>query len=75
LAAPSEKQSDRPTKPSSALDAEQRKRAASYVAATNFGGHVMSTKTNIVKYLAFRTAAFVGLTAVSTAVMALPYMA
>jgi hypothetical protein len=35
----------------------------------------MTTKTNIVKYLAFRTAAFIGLTAVSTAVMALPYLA
>ncbi len=35
----------------------------------------MTTKTNIVKYLAIRTAAFVGLTAVSTAVMALPYLA
>lgn len=35
----------------------------------------MNTKTSIVKYLAIRTAAFVGLTAVSTAVMALPYLA
>ncbi len=35
----------------------------------------MTTKTNIVKYLVIRTAAFVGLTAVSTAVMALPYLA
>ena len=35
----------------------------------------MSTKKNIAKYLLLRTAAFVGLTAASTAVMALPYLA
>ncbi len=35
----------------------------------------MTSKTGIIKYLAIRTAAFVGLTAVSTAVMALPYLA
>jgi hypothetical protein len=40
-----------------------------------FGGRVMSTKKSIAKYLLLRTAAFVGLTAASTAVMALPYLA
>ena len=35
----------------------------------------MSTKKNIAKYLILRTMAFVGLTAASTAVMALPYLA
>jgi hypothetical protein len=35
----------------------------------------MTTQTSIVKYLAIRIAAFVGLTAASTAVMALPYLA
>ncbi len=35
----------------------------------------MTTKTSLVRYFAIRTAAFVGLTAVSTAVMALPYLA
>ncbi len=35
----------------------------------------MTSKTSIMKYLAIRTAAFVCLTAVSTAVMALPYLA
>lgn len=43
--------------------------------STNFGGRVMSTKKNLAKYLILRTAAFVGLTAASTAVMALPYLA
>ena len=32
-------------------------------------------QTNLAKYLAIRIAAFVGLTAASTAVMALPYIA
>jgi hypothetical protein len=44
-------------------------------APTNFGGRVMTTKSSILKYLLLRTAAFVGLTAASTAVMALPYLA
>lgn len=35
----------------------------------------MSSKTEIVKYLLVRTVAFIGLTAASTAVMALPYLA
>jgi hypothetical protein len=35
----------------------------------------MKTKSSIAKYLLLRTAAFVGLTAISTAVMALPYLA
>ena len=35
----------------------------------------MTTKSNIAKYLLIRTIAFVGLTAASTAVMALPYLA
>ena len=35
----------------------------------------MTTKTSIAKYLLIRTLAFVGLTAASTAVMALPYLA
>jgi hypothetical protein len=35
----------------------------------------MTKKTSIAKYLAIRIAAFVGLTAASTAVMALPYIA
>ena len=35
----------------------------------------MTTKKSIAKYLLLRTAAFVGLTAASTAVMALPYLA
>jgi hypothetical protein len=35
----------------------------------------MATKSNILKYLLIRTAAFIGLTAASTAVMALPYLA
>jgi hypothetical protein len=43
--------------------------------SNKFGGRVMSTKKNIAKYLILRTAAFVGLTAASTAVMALPYLA
>jgi hypothetical protein len=43
--------------------------------STNFGGRAMSTKKNLAKYLILRTAAFVGLTAASTAVMALPYLA
>ncbi len=34
----------------------------------------MTSKTNTVRYLLLRTAAFIGLTAVSTAVMALPYL-
>jgi hypothetical protein len=34
----------------------------------------MTSKNSIVKYLAIRTAAFIGLTAASTAVMALPYL-
>jgi hypothetical protein len=34
----------------------------------------MTTKLDIAKYLLVRTAAFIGLTAVSTAVMALPYL-
>jgi hypothetical protein len=34
----------------------------------------MKTKAELFKYLAARTAAFVGLTAASTAVMALPYL-
>jgi hypothetical protein len=40
-----------------------------------FRGTVMKTKSSIAKYLLVRTAAFVGLTAASTAVMALPYLA
>jgi hypothetical protein len=43
--------------------------------ANEFGGRVMSTKKSIAKYLILRTVAFVGLTAASTAVMALPYLA
>lgn len=35
----------------------------------------MNTKIELLKYLAARTAAFIGLTAASTAVMALPYLA
>ena len=35
----------------------------------------MSKNKSIAKYLLIRTAAFIGLTAVSTAVMALPYLA
>jgi hypothetical protein len=35
----------------------------------------MTTKSSIAKYLLVRIAAFVGLTAISTAVMALPYLA
>jgi hypothetical protein len=35
----------------------------------------MTSNTNIVRYLLVRTAAFIGLTAISTAVMALPYLA
>jgi hypothetical protein len=34
----------------------------------------MSTQVSFAKYLAIRTAAFVGLTAASTMVMALPYL-
>lgn len=53
----------------------KRKPVALITAATNFRGTTMTTKSNIVKYLLLRTAAFVGLTAASTAVMALPYLA
>jgi hypothetical protein len=35
----------------------------------------MTSKTSILRYFAIRTVAFIGLTAVSTAVMALPYLA
>jgi hypothetical protein len=35
----------------------------------------MTKKTSIARYLLIRTTAFFGLTAVSTAVMALPYLA
>jgi hypothetical protein len=35
----------------------------------------MTTRLDIAKYLMIRTAAFIGLTAASTAVMALPYLA
>jgi len=35
----------------------------------------MTTKSSILKYLLLRTAAFIRLTAASTAVMALPYLA
>jgi hypothetical protein len=42
---------------------------------TNFGGRDMTTKSSFAKYLVIRIAAFVGLTAASTAVMALPYLA
>ena len=35
----------------------------------------MTTKKSIARYLLLRTIAFVGLTAASTAVMALPYLA
>lgn len=35
----------------------------------------MTTQTNLTKYFLVRTMAFIGLTAVSTAVMALPYLA
>jgi len=35
----------------------------------------MTTKSSFAKYLVIRVAAFVGLTAASTAVMALPYLA
>jgi len=69
------KQFRQTTKPFSDADAGRRKRAGRYVALNEFGEQAMTTKTNIVKYLAFRTAAFIGLTAVSTAVMALPYLA
>lgn len=34
----------------------------------------MTAQTNLFRYFAIRTAAFVGLTAASTAVMALPYL-
>ena len=34
----------------------------------------MNAQTNLIRYLAVRVAAFVGLTAASTAVMALPYL-
>jgi hypothetical protein len=34
----------------------------------------MTVQTNFFRYFAIRGAAFVGLTAISTAVMALPYM-
>lgn len=34
----------------------------------------MTSKSSILKYLLLRTAAFIGLTAASTAVMALPYL-
>jgi hypothetical protein len=43
--------------------------------ADKFRGDVMTTKSNIAKYLLIRTVAFIGLTAASTAVMALPYLA
>ena len=43
--------------------------------ATNFGGRDMTTKSGFARYLVIRIAAFVGLTAASTAVMALPYLA
>jgi hypothetical protein len=69
------KQSKRLTKPIRRGGAAKRKRSWSIYPATNFGGRVMTTKTSIAKYLLIRTAAFVGLTAVSTAVMALPYLA
>lgn len=62
-------------KPFSGDDARRRKRFRPYVLLTNFGGRAMTTKTSLVRYFAIRTAAFVGLTAVSTAVMALPYLA
>jgi hypothetical protein len=39
-----------------------------------FRGHIMSSKLSVAKYLLVRTAAFIGLTAASTAVMALPYL-
>lgn len=38
-------------------------------------GRVMTSQTNSMKNLLLRTAAFIGLTAASTAVMALPYLA
>jgi len=62
-------------KPIRGLRAAKRKPVWSITGATNFGGRVMSTKKNIAKYLILRTVAFVGLTAASTAVMALPYLA
>lgn len=34
----------------------------------------MNTQANLFRYFAIRTAAFIGLTAASTAVMALPYL-
>jgi hypothetical protein len=71
----SAKQSASPAKPFSGGDGERLKRSEPYLVSTNFGEHVMTSKTGIIKYLAIRTAAFVGLTAVSTAVMALPYLA
>ncbi len=34
----------------------------------------MTAQTNLIRYFAIRITAFVGLTAISTAVMALPYL-
>jgi hypothetical protein len=75
LVAGSAKQIIASEKPFSGGDARRRKRLGPYLVLTNFGGPAMTTKTSLVRYFAIRTAAFVGLTAISTAVMALPYLA
>ena len=54
-------------------DAHCRKRSTLRTASSISGG-TMTAQTNLIRYFAIRVAAFVGLTAASTAVMALPYL-
>jgi hypothetical protein len=68
-------QSKRLKKPIRGTRAAKQKLLCAISGATNFGGRDMTTKSSFAKYLVIRIAAFIGLTAASTAVMALPYLA
>ena len=75
LAGPSDETIETVEETISRLRRREAETSLSEKGTDKFRGDVMTTKSNIAKYLLIRTVAFIGLTAVSTAVMALPYLA